>query len=91
MTARPEQKYGPMMFDASDMTTFIKRQGLIRQAAKQNANTLDYKYYLSPGQVVSAAIGVQNCQFYNGAYCKLPAILPTIVSGFTAESIALPS
>ena len=80
-----------MMMDASDYTTFIKRQGLIRQAEKQNSNVLDYKYYLSPSEVLSAGIGVQSCQYYNGVYCKLPAILPTIVSGFTAAAIPLPS
>ena len=91
MTARPEQKYAPMMFDASDYTTLIKRKGLIYQSAKQNANTLDYKYYLSPSEILSAGVGLQACQYYNGVYCKLPTILPTIVSGFTAASIPLPS
>lgn len=80
-----------MVFDASDVTTLIKREGLIRQSVKQNSNVLDYKYYLSPSEVLSAAVGVQACQFYNGQYCKLPAILPTIVSGFSAASINLPS
>jgi hypothetical protein len=91
MTSLSGLKYAPMMIDASDYTTLLKREGLLRQAAKQNSNVLDYKYYLSPSEVVSAAVGVQACQYYNGQYCKLPAILPTIVSGFTAESINLPS
>ena len=91
MTSLSGLKYAPMLFDASDVTTLIKRRGLLLQSQKQVSNVLDYKYYLSPGEVVSAAIGKQYCLYTVSQYCKLPTILPTIVSGFTAESIALPS
>lgn len=90
MTSRQSERYGPMLFDASDVTTLLRREGLLVQASDQKAGTLKPTQVLSPSQVLSAALGRQYCYRTTQTYCKLPAVLPGIL-GSVPTPISLPS
>lgn len=90
MTSRQSERYGPMIFDASDVTAMKRRIGFGNQATKQVAGTLKPTDVLSPSELLSAAIGATYCQTSAGVYCKLPAVLPGIL-GSAPTPIVLPS
>ena len=86
MTKRQTEKYGPMLFDASDYTRILKQRGIALRGSQQagiglSTTRLQAPFLLSPGDLVSAALGTQACLFMSqGKWCKLPTLLSTVVS-----------
>lgn len=92
MTSRQSERYGPMLFDASDVTTLKRRIGFGNQADKQVAGSLKPTDVLSPSQLLSAAVGAVYCNTANNLYCTLPVRLVGILSPTGgATPISLPS
>lgn len=87
-----------MLFDASDYTRLIARKGRALDAKRQAG--MDNKYpkgprFLSPSQVLSAALSIQSCNYREtpGApkWCNLPTILPKVISQGGVSTIPAPT
>lgn len=85
MTTRQTSKYGPMLFDASDYTTLLRRHATLRKAKDQLIRRVEYTQLITPGELLSAAIGQQYCFQSRGtpAFCSIPILLPSILSTST--------
>lgn len=92
MTSRQSQRYGPMLFDASDVTTLKRRVGFGNQATKQVSGLLKPTDVLSPSQLLSAGVAGVYCNTSLGLYCTLPVRLVGVLSPEGgATPISLPS
>lgn len=92
MTSRQSERYGPMVFDASDVIELKKKtlltNDLLRQIGTPTSTLRPPKgpNYLSPGEYLAASMGQYYCVYQRGFYCRLPKIMATPAS-FTPVSI----
>jgi hypothetical protein len=86
MTSRQSQRYGPMVFDAGDVTDLKKKtlltNDLLRQIGTPTSPLRVPKglNYLTPGEYLGASMGQYYCVYARGFYCKLPTIMASPAS-----------
>jgi hypothetical protein len=93
MTSRPETRYGPMLFDASDVTQLIKRRGQIQTLVAQQLypSRVNFRDFTSPDQLRSAAIGQTYCYYTANTFCTFPVTMLNLARGTSTQTISLPS
>jgi hypothetical protein len=95
MTSRQSQRYGPMLFDASDVTTLLRREGNGHTLNSQTTGRVKQADWMGQGQRLDAVIGSLYCAYTAGQFCTLPVVRARLGSGssfpITTGLISLPS
>ena len=93
MTSRPETRYGPMIFDASDVTQMIKRKGQIRTLVAQQLypSRVNFRDFTSPDQLRSATSGQTYCYYTANTFCTFPVTMLNLARGTSTPTISLPA
>jgi hypothetical protein len=63
-----------MLFDASDVTTLLRREGNGHTLNAQNAGRVKQAHWMGHNQIRDAAIGAMFCAYMRQQFCPLPIV-----------------
>lgn len=70
-----------MLFDASDVTTLLRREGAGATLNSQAAGRVKQADWMGNAQRLDAAIGSLYCAYTTGQFCTLPVVRARLASG----------